>query len=518
MFSLLHLLALLVLAATALVFLMRLVFPLPALDGRQASSARPADPATPLGARLLPEAARHPGLSGIVPLRAGTEAFAARILLARAARTTIDAQYYIWQNDLTGIPLLQELRAAAERGVRVRLLVDDNGTPALDAELAALNALPNFEVRVFNPFNLRRPRRLSYAFDFHRLNRRMHNKSFTVDGAAAIIGGRNIGDVYFARSAGSQYSDRDLLAVGKVVPDVAADFDLYWNSLSAYPHEFLVTPPAGGLSGFDARLRAVEADPGTADYARTIAATRLVRDLVAGALAFDWAETTLLSDDPAKGLRPLPRKRLLVRRLAPIVAEATRSIDVISAYFVPGRGGTRVLTAAAARGVRVRTLTNSLEATDVLPVHASYVKYRQPLLKGGVEVYELRAEPGSKEAADRLGILGKSAASLHAKTLVLDDDRVFVGSFNFDPRSTFLNCEMGFLVRCPSLAAMMRASVDGDLAGASWRVERQPDGRLTWSSVGEGGKAEIRPYEPGTNLAKRVALAVIGLLPVEWLM
>lgn len=518
MLSFIRFLTLAILAAAVLILALRLIFPLPSLDGRSASTARQADPGTPLGAQLLPQAASHPGLSGIFPLRAGAEAFAARILLARAAQSTIDAQYYIWQNDLTGIPLLQELRAAAERGVRVRLLVDDNGTPALDAELAALNALPNAEVRIFNPFNLRQPRLLSYAFDFFRLNRRMHNKSFTVDGAATIIGGRNIGDVYFARSEKSQYSDLDLLAVGKVVPDVAAEFDLYWNSRSAYPHELLVTPPADGLAGFDARLKEVEADQGTADYAQAVAATRLVRDLIGGTLAFDWAETTLVSDDPAKGLGPLPADRLLVGRLAAIVGEATRSIDLISAYFVPGPRGTRLLTDAAARGVKVRTLTNSLEATDVLPVHASYVKYRERLLKGGVDVYELRAEPGSKEAADHLGILGSSAASLHAKTFVLDDDRVFVGSFNFDPRSTFLNCEMGFLVRSPVLAAMMKATVDADLAGAAWHVECQPDGRLTWSAKAAGGGTETRLYEPGTNLFKRVALTVLGLLPVEWMM
>lgn len=518
MSALVRVLLFVVLASATMIIALRLIFPMPSLEGRSPSTAIPGDTSSPLGAKILPLGAEHEGLSGIVALRPGAEAYAARVLLARAARTSIDAQYYIWQNDLTGIPLLQELRAAAERGVRVRLLVDDNGTPGLDPELAALNALPNMDVRIFNPFNLRNPRLLSYTFDFFRLNRRMHNKSFTVDGVATIIGGRNIGDVYFARAEESQYSDLDLFAVGQVVPDVANEFDRYWNSQSAYPHERLVTPPASGLAGFDARLAEVTADPGTAAYLEALSATPLVRELMAGTLKLDWAETTLVSDDPAKGLGSLPRDRLLGGRLAAILGEAQRSMDLVSAYFVPGPTGTRLLTEMAARGVRVRTLTNSLEATDVLPVHASYVKYREPLLEGGVEVYELRADPGSQDVADRLGILGNSAASLHAKTFVMDDDRVFVGSFNFDPRSVYLNCEMGFLVRSPALARLMTDSVNADLSDAAWRVSRQPDGALEWSAKRADGSLETAGHEPGTNFAKRIALTVMGWLPIEWLM
>ncbi|MCY1127984.1 phospholipase D family protein [Frigidibacter sp. RF13] len=498
--------------------ILRSVFRLPGLDGRRRSTALPPLTDGDLAAKIAAAAAAHPGLSGILALHSGAEAFAARILLARAATRSIDAQYYIWQNDVTGIRLLEELKAAAERGVRVRLLVDDNGTPALDPELAALNALASFEVRVFNPLNLRRSRLLSYLIDFLRLNRRMHNKSFTVDGIASIIGGRNIGDIYFARGAGSQYSDLDLLAVGSVVPDVSREFDAYWNSQSSYPHELLVTPPVEGLAGFAARMEEVRADPDNAEYSTAVAATPLVQAMLTGRLAFDWAETVLYADHPAKGLGDVPLSQLLAGRLTRLVRRAETSIDLMSAYFVPGLRGSRLLTKAAGRGVRVRTLTNSLEATDVIPVHASYTKYRHRLLRGGVQLYELKADPGSHDVALRLGLLGSKAASLHAKTFAIDGKEVFVGSFNFDPRSLLLNCEMGFLVKSPRLAAEMKERFEQSLANAAWRVTWQEGEGLKWAARGPDGRRRTRAREPGGTLLSRAALAVIGLLPLEWLM
>jgi putative cardiolipin synthase len=506
--------ALVLLAALCFIVAMRLVFPLPPLQGRVATSAIPATGDVRLARNIAPLAAAHPGQSGVVPLFEGTDAFSTRMLLARAAEQSIDAQYYIWQNDLTGIPLLAELRAAAERGVRVRLLVDDNGTPDLDRELATLNALPNAEVRIFNPFNLRTPRLLSYTFDFFRLNRRMHNKSFTVDGTATIIGGRNVGDIYFARDAETQYSDLDLLAVGQVVTDVSREFDRYWNSLSAYPHELLVAPPADGPASFDARLSGVLADAGTAEYADALGRSVMVRDLAAGTLRLLWADTQLVSDDPAKGLGLIPSDRLMITRLASIAGAADKSIDLISAYFVPGNRGVEMLAGAVASGVRVRTLTNSLDATDVLPVHASYTKYRKRLLDAGVEVYELKADRAGDTPDIGIEVLGRSASSLHAKTLILDADRVFIGSFNFDPRSVFLNCEMGFLVRSPELARAVTRSFDDMFGERAWRVTYGQGRGLVW----QDGAGEAATTEPGASAMNSIALTVIGWLPIEWLM
>ena len=255
--------ALLVLIPLVLLVLLalRLLHPLPDPAGREASSAIPASDRTVLGAAVLPLAADHPGTSGIYPLGNGVDAFAARVALARAADVSIDAQYYIWADDLTGIRLLAELQDAANRGVRVRLLVDDNGTPALDQELVALDALPTAEVRYFNPFMMRSPRVLNYAFDFFRLNRRMHNKSFTVDGAVTIVGGRNIGDVYFETGAGHLYFDLDVLAAGPAAA-VGADFDRYWNSASAFPAAMLITAGADAADRLAERDAVVDLSPG----------------------------------------------------------------------------------------------------------------------------------------------------------------------------------------------------------------------------------------------------------------
>lgn len=506
-----RLLVILVLLLAALA-LARYLLRLPSNEGRVETHAFAPDPATTLGSALLPLAAAHPGLSGIRPLWPGIEAYAARMALARAAEQSIDARYYIWQRDSTGLSLLQELKAAADRGVRVRLLVDDNGTPDLDAELAALNTLPNFEVRVFNPFSLRSPRVLSYPLDFPRINRRMHNKSFTVDGVATIVGGRNIGDIYFARDTEIQYSDFDVLATGAVVGNVATDFDAYWNSASAYPHQLLVTPPAD-LSALDTAATEAQADPDTEAYAQAVSESRLVQGMLAKTLDLEWVPVTLLSDDPRKALGDAPAGTLLATALGPLIGTARQSIDVISAYFVPGREGTERLAFAARQGLRVRVLTNSLEATDVLPVHAAYGKYRQPLLSAGVEIYELRRIPRTEKERKALGLLGSSGASLHAKVFAVDRRAVFVGSFNFDPRSVWLNCEMGFWIESPALATAITDALDRG-ASTTWQVGLAPDGALTWT----GADSPTVSDEPGSNALKRFTLGLLARLPVEWMM
>ena len=493
--------------------LARYLLRLPPNDGATPSHSFVPGPDTRLGQALLPQATAHPGLSGIRPLWPGIEAYAARMALARAAEQSIDARYYIWQRDSTGLSLLQELKAAADRGVRVRLLVDDNGTPDLDAELAALNSLPNFEARVFNPFSLRSPRALSYLLDFPRINRRMHNKSFTVDGVATIVGGRNIGDIYFARDAEIQYSDFDVLATGAVVGDVATDFDAYWNSASAYPHDLLVTPPPD-LSALDAAAAEVLADPDTAAYARSVSDSRLVQDMLAHTLVLEWVPVTLLSDDPRKALGEAPAGTLLATALGPLIGTARQSIEVISAYFVPGREGTERLAFAARQGLRVRILTNSLEATDVLPVHAAYGKYRQPLLSSGVRIYELRRTPRTEAERKALGLLGSSGSSLHAKVFAVDRRAVFVGSFNFDPRSVWLNCEMGFWIESPALATAISDALDRG-AATTWQVGLDPQGALTWTGT---DSATPLSDEPGTTAFKRAALALLGRPPIEWMM
>ncbi len=497
---------------------LRLLHPLPDASKRETSTAMPASDRTALGAAILPLAAEHPAASGIYALGNGVDAFAARVVLARAAEESIDAQYYIWADDLTGIRLLAELQEAAKRGVRVRLLVDDNGTHALDQELVALAALPTAEVRFFNPFMMRKPRVLNYAFDFFRLNRRMHNKSFTVDGAVTIVGGRNIGDVYFETGAGHLFFDLDVLAAGPAAAEVATDFDGYWNSALAFPASTIISALPDAAGRLAARDEAMTTSPQGLAYSQAVRDSTLVRKLEAGDLPFEWVSAKLFSDDPAKALGRVHDDDLMIEKLLQAIGTPEHSIDLVSAYFIPGVGGAASLADFARTGATVRTLTNALEATDVVPVHAGYARYRDTLLEGGVEVYELRAEGGDRKSINDLGIAELSKASLHAKSLSIDRKRAFIGSFNFDPRSKQLNCEMGLLIESPTIAGAMSDWLDANLPRLAWKVTRSEEGGLLWTSRDADGAEVTSTVEPNTTAPLRGIVTVVGWLPVEWLL
>ncbi len=500
--------AFLVFVTAVAIVLARMVFTLPPTDDRVDSVALSPPQAGPLASR----AARNvPGLTGVAPLGSGAGAFAARILLADAAVSSIDAQYYIWHGDLTGSLLLDALRRAADRGVRVRLLLDDHGTSGLDAEIAQLDAHKNAEVRLYNPFNLRRLKMLNYGFDFFRLNRRMHNKSFTIDGLATIVGGRNIGDEYFGIGATPLFVDLDVLAVGEIVPVVAADFDRYWASPSVHPARDIVA--ARGSDPIAARLARWRSDPRFGEYESILKSSDIIGPLSRGTLDLEWTTAVLVSDNPVKGEGAVPREDLLTGQLQRAVGTVTKRFDGVSAYFVPGKAGVEAFATMEARGVEVRILTNSLEATDVLPVHAGYAKRRKAMLQSGVGLYELRRQ-AAPDTPDDLGIFGSSGASLHAKTFAVDGTRIFIGSFNFDPRSIQLNTEMGLLIDSKTLAQGLHQSFDAGFGSLAWRVEMQDEG-LAWVVPATG---TVTRREPGSSTLRSLALTVIGWLPVEWLL
>jgi len=484
---------------------------LPDTVSRERSSALHDTAGTRLGRALAPLIAAHAGTNGIYALGDGRDAFAARVLLARAAERSLDVQYYILRADTTGGLFCEALWQAAERGVRVRLLLDDNSTRGLDDALAALDAHPNIEVRLFNPYANRAFRLAELATDFSRLNRRMHNKSFTADGQVTIVGGRNIGDQYFGADSPVEFMDLDVLAVGAVVPAVSASFDAYWNSESAYPVGALLAPPDPDSA---ARVRAAWArlnqSAEAARYAEALRATPLVHELLAGSLSLDWAPAHVVADDPAKVRHPPERKDLhLLPRLEVALGRIDRELDLVSPYFVPTEEGAAELVALVARGVQVRVLTNSLAATDVAPVHAGYAKYRETLLRGGVRLYELKPSAAEKDGTDS----GGSDASLHAKTFAVDRNHVFVGSFNFDPRSARLNTEMGVVVESPPLAARLAAALDSGLPRDAYELRLAAHGTLEWVD-GETRYAD----EPGTGLFKRLWIGLLVLLPIEWLL
>jgi putative cardiolipin synthase len=488
---------------------------LPSLEGRSETSAITGTDGTRLGRALAPRAAANPGKTGIYPLTEGRDAFVARVLLANAADKSLDIQYYIWHGDQTGYLLFEAVWSAAERGVRVRLLLDDNGTSGLDDTIAALDAHANIEVRLYNPFAVRSARGVNFLWDFARLNRRMHNKSFTADNQATIVGGRNVGNEYFAAGGGVWFRDVDVLAVGAAVRDVSQAFDLYWSSASAYPATMVVGPEADDLA---ARFAATRADPVSAAYIEALRATPLARQLLDGQVDFEWATAQLLRDDPAKTLDTTGRTDvLLLASLLEVIGRPEQSFDLVSPYFVPGDEGTKALVALARRGVRFRLLTNSFAATDVSAVHSGYAKRREDLLAAGAVLYELKPSAAERAADKERSSAGSSGASLHAKTFTLDGRRLFVGSFNFDERSAKLNTEMGLLIDSPRLAARHARTFDTEVPAGAYEVRLDADGNLVWIERTPSGETR-HATEPGTGFLRRAFIGFLSLLPIDWML
>lgn len=522
---------------------------LPSLDSRPTSHVIPAHEAaqTPLGETLSELAKSHPGMSGIYPLPDSHEAFAVRNLLADAAQQTLDIQYYIWRNDLTGTLMMHSLKKAADRGVRVRLLLDDSAGVGFDKILATLDAHENIEVRLFNPLAIRFPRWVNYVMDFRRVNRRMHNKTFIADSQAAIIGGRNIGDEYFGAAQDFLFSDMDVVAVGPVVHDVSHDFDRYWNSESAYPVSLLLPPaPPEALEELRNKALATTADPKAQAFVDAMRQSNLVDELVNGNIDLVWAPVRMLSDDPAKALGAAPAHRGVAAELGKILGEPSSHVELISSYFVPTRSGTQALVELAQQDIDIRILTNSLAATDVAAVHAGYAKRRRPLLQAGIQLYEMRPRPdtsrqdnlrtsNSKPSRKRRkpafrtwrwglggvptgsGPFGSANASLHAKTLSIDDKKIFVGSFNFDPRSARLNTELGFIIDSPKLSKDITRTFMDQVPQTSYEVHLDEHNELYWTRLDNGELIRF-DTEPEASLWRRIWVGVLSMFPIEWML
>ncbi|MGK9171629.1 phospholipase D family protein [Yokenella regensburgei] len=477
----------------------------------------PARPDTRLGRAVTPLCARHQGLCGLVALDDSMDAFVARHRLAEMAQSTLDVQYYIWDDDMSGRLLFLALLAAADRGVQVRILLDDNNTSGMDDALRQLNAHPRIEVRLFNPFSFRTLRALGYLTDFARLNRRMHNKSFTADGVVTIVGGRNIGDAYFGVGEEPLFTDLDVLAIGPVVADVEKDFERYWQSASVSSLREVLDIDNDNIA---ARIRMPDVwyeDPTATRYLRTLETTQFASQLEQGSLPLIWAKTRLLSDDPRKGEGKASPRTLLPQRLLNVMGKPEQQIDIISAYFVPGRAGVAQLLQMVRKGVRVAILTNSLAANDVSVVHAGYARWRKKLLRHGIELYELKPTRENVHPLHDRGLTGNSGSSLHAKTFSIDGSKVFIGSFNFDPRSAMLNTEMGFVIESETLARQIHHRFIRSQKAAAWQLRLDRWGRINWIER-RHGEDVILTKEPKTRFWQRVMVKLAYWLPVEWLL
>ena len=502
---------------------------------KPASVALPAPASTAVAASVKPaaDARAEFNQSGFRLLTLNANGLMSRLVLADKAVRSIDLQYYIFRNDDTGKLLAQHLLAAADRGVRVRMLVDDITSSDAKPMFDALDAHDNIEVRRFNPFNTHQPNALSRAaqilLDFRRLNRRMHNKSFIVDNKVAVIGGRNIADDYFDAGEDHNFRDLDLLAVGPVVGQASKSFDAYWNDEASVPASAYLAAKNGEAD--IAALRTELARHATA-YAQSDYVQDAAQDLPEGPTAdrhgdWFWGIATLVADQPEKIVEGDDGASLaMAPAIGTIIGAAQRDVAMISPYFVPSDEQSRQFVGLLDRKVGVRLVTNSLAGTDEPAVHTGYAPHRRKLLEHGAQIYELKPFAGRKLSKTEAN--SKAVFGLHAKAVVVDARYTFIGSMNMDQRSKLLNTEMGLVVDSPALA---KATLDYFdklsqpanayhvvLSGKDKDGDGQGDGSLLrWETL-EEGKPVVIKHEPGAGVMRRAEVMLLTLLPIDGLL
>jgi len=444
---------------------------------------------------------------GVFRLDSGSDALGMRLGLIDRAERTIDIQSYLIRDDVTGNMIGLHLAAAADRGVRVRLLMDDALTHEIDAGLLSLDVHENIEVRVFNPFPRRRSRIISFIANFNILNRRMHNKSFTVDNSVTIVGGRNLADEYFQSGGKDEFIDEDLLAIGDVVDDVSDGFDEYWNSQEAIPiNAFNQMVPHSSLEDSTQQGQKYLEEHREGDFLKSVDDS-LAKRLEDATLDLVPADATVVLDRPDKIRKLLSRPTSMTSLyLQQMVTSATNELIVVSPYFVPQTDGVNFLGSMVQKGVRVVVISNSLASTNHSSVHAVYARYRKPLLQQGVELYELRPQLASSDTATK--------RTLHSKVATVDREKLFVGSFNLDPRSLYLNTEMGMAVKSDDLAESMARSIHDSLPDIAYQLRLSERGRLQWLLQAASGQ-EVITTEPQTTWWRRFKTKLLSFLPIE---
>jgi len=455
----------------------------------------------------------HEGESGLALVSQNMQALAYRALAARTAGRSLDLMYYYWNDDLTGKLLFHEVLAAADRGVRVRILLDDMNTLGRDPTYRAIDQHSNIEVRLFNPARSRGDvlrRGIELLIRAFSATRRMHNKAWIADGRLAIVGGRNIGDEYFDASQEANFRDMDLLMVGPAVQQTEKVFDTFWNSAAALPVRRLL-PRTKRLARVRKRLAKFLARKASSPYLQKLAQIHDASAMLAGGPEFHWCTDVKVVADPPGKVVGGDNSEWLQQEIFPTMFSAKTSLHIISPYFIPGNEGVDQLAGLAKAGVDVKVSTNSLAATDVVAVHGAYSRYRMRLLAEGVKLYELRPQI---KWGDHPSLFGSSNASLHTKAFVVDQICGFVGSFNFDPRSISLNTEMGVLFCNEQLACEVDAVFARQVTmSESYRVGLE-EGSLVWYD-GEGNSVRTWRQEPEAKWMRRLFAHVIGWMPIE---
>lgn len=473
---------------------------------------------TPLDKILGPEFLLHPNQSSLLLIPSGLDAFAIRALSAREAGRSLDLQYYMWHDDLTGQLLGLELINAADRGVRVRVILDDMNVHNNSDLLATLNLHPNIHIRMFNPTRVRGNslmRGIEMLLRGLSLDRRMHNKSWIVDGRMAVVGGRNIGDEYFDAAQTRNFFDADLLIGGKAVTETEMIFDDFWNSESVIPIEALVKADPDSLENLRQKIQQEKATLIARPYVKKLQETPDVNSLFKGnrkdkAWQIYWTDKVHVYSDPAAKAQGNKKEQWLFPNLQPVLASAINSLKIISPYFVPGKSGVNQFGQLHKKGVNIEILTNSLAANDVILAHGGYMSYRKPLLENGIQLYELRpfGKVGHK-------LIGSSGASLHTKAFLVDDKIGFVGSFNFDPRSANLNTEMGILFEEPTIVQALQNEFKMKTSSDySYQIVLL-DGDINWYDEDDKNKLIIWQHDPESKWWQRMIAKIVSYLPIE---
>lgn len=441
--------------------------------------------------------AANPELNGVYPLTGGKDAFGVRLALADGAERSIDVQYFLMKPDHAGLVFIDRLMDAADRGVRVRFLLDDIFTTVDDSALTFINDHPNIELRIFNPISRKGLSTLNYVGTFKLANRRMHNKSFIIDNEIAVVGGRNIAVEYFQLETTGEFIDFDMLAAGPVVKEVSASFDEYWNHELAVPMEYLREREDEETQKENrAKMKAEMAESGESTYAE-VTNTELMQRMVRQEVDPFLAEATMIVDEPSKLLNPIDEEfQIVAREVGQVLAAAQKEIIIYTPYLIPGDRGKDLLADLSRRGVRVIIVTNSLATNNHTPVHAAYTRHRRDLLNAGVELWEARADAAKISAPDGTTQLDK--LTLHTKGMIIDQRYTFVGSLNLDPRSIDINTEMGLLIDSTELGERLSSGSHASIPGMAYRVLMDQDGKLSWHATIDGEQV-VETTEPQTN-------------------
>lgn len=462
------------------------------------------------------------GLSAYIPLDDAFMSIASRIYLIQNAKAHLDIQYYIWNNDFVGQLILHELLQAADRGVKVRLLIDDHNGVQLDEQLSALSQHPNFQIKIYNPYKYRNFRALDYLLRLKQVNRRMHNKLMVADGAIAVTGGRNISSEYFEASENFQFTDLDVLFYGAATTSANAVFQNFWNDELSYPFEQLVAvEDFSSLVQIREKYQKYQNDQEIKQEKIHAAQNLLQKQLASHQI--QWAKAYFIADHPDKTRAIAKKDSLLYAQMQQLMGQPTQHLELVSAYFVPTAKGTAYLTDLAKRQIRTRVLTNSFLANDVAVVHAFYKNYRQQLLQSGVELYEFKSQLQRDEktwyevmTGNMIPAKGKSNSSLHAKFFDMDG-KVFIGSFNFDPRSAVLNTEVGLVIESESFQDKISQQLDIYLPKIAYQVKLNEKGEIVW--LEHTAKGVITHHvEPGSSQFQRAMVKFIAITPFEGLM